>query len=253
MVLSGGLVPGDSVLKDQCVWSDIERDYPANIGVPRLFTEQVQRTPTAIAMKSDRETLTYAHLNARANQLAHHLVAKGIGGEARVAVLLGRSVPAVVALLAVLKAGAAYVPLHPSYPDDRIRWLVHDAEVAVVLTNLAMARRASTAGTSMIVVNADLAQAKRPVRNLDTAIDPDQLAYMMYKSISTETPKGVGITHRDIVSLAADSRWRSGTHQWHVRPSPHALDAVTYEMCIPLLCGGELVIVPENNRTTENP
>src|SRR5205807_8354928 len=114
-------------------WNETARDYPLDGAIHELIEQQVERTPTAVALRFESETLTYAQLNARANRLACWLRARGVGRDVRVGLLMERSTELVVGLPATLKAGGAYVPLDPSYPPERLRAMVADADPAIIL------------------------------------------------------------------------------------------------------------------------
>ncbi|MFE2442996.1 amino acid adenylation domain-containing protein [Streptomyces sp. NPDC059426] len=209
---------------------------------PRRFEEWAARTPDALAV-TGAERLTYAELDVRANRLAHRLRDAGVGAETPVAMVLERSADVVVATLAVTKAGGAYVPLHPSLPADRMRWVLKETGAPVLLTD-----RADTAfadGARVLRVrDAELAGDQGDPGAPDTPVHPDQLAYVMYTSGSTGTPKGVAVRHRDVLALAADRHWRTDAHRRILLHSPHAFDAATYEMWVPLLSGGTVVVAP---------
>jgi amino acid adenylation domain-containing protein/non-ribosomal peptide synthase protein (TIGR01720 family) len=209
--------------------------YPAR-GVPGLVEERVRHAPHAVAVESGDERVSYAELNARANRLAHLLIARGVRPETRVATLLDHSVRAVVATLAVLKAGGVYVPLHPSNPAARNRLIVRETGAVLLLTD-----RETDLGVDAVPVDDEPGP---PATDPGVAIEPDRLAYVMFTSGSTGTPKGVAVTHRGIVSLAWDRRLRSAAHERVLFHSPQAFDAATYELWTPLLSGGTLVIGP---------
>ncbi|GLZ29128.1 hypothetical protein Lesp02_13180 [Lentzea sp. NBRC 105346] len=194
--------------------------------LPELFAAQVARTPEHTAVVCGEETLTYEELNARANGLAHHLIERGVRPETPVALRMNRSTELIVAILAITKAGGAYVPVHESYPESRIELGLRETGAAIVLTG------AEETG----------AQANEP----QLTVDPDQIAYVMYTSGSTGTPKGIQITHRDVVELALDRRWDDGSAQRVLLHSPHAFDASTFELWVPLLRGGTVVVAPED-------
>ncbi|MFG1681418.1 amino acid adenylation domain-containing protein [Nonomuraea sp. NPDC049269] len=224
-------------------WNDTAYDYPADQCVPELIAEQARANPDEPAVVAGNVILTYAELDGLSNRLAHRLLAEGVTTESRVGLLLDRSPCAVVSMLAVLKAGAVYVPLHDSYPAERIRWVLRDTGAAVLLTDRTMGAKARAAGIPVIVVDEpDLAEPRADAPAV--TVRPEQLAYVMYTSGSTGTPKGVAVTHRDIVSLAWDRHARSETHQRFLFFSPHAFDAATYEVWVPLLMGGRVVVAP---------
>ncbi|HET6709396.1 amino acid adenylation domain-containing protein, partial [Amycolatopsis sp.] len=227
-------------------WNDTARPYAADRGVPALFAEHVRRRPGAVALVHGGVQLTYGELDARANRWAHHLAAHGVGPEAKVIVFLRRSVEAVVGMLAILKAGGVYVPLYTSDPAQRVRQVAADTAAAVVLTDRATRSRVDVEGVPVLVMDDDPAVAARPAVDPRIEVRPDQLAYLMYTSGSTGTPKGVGVTHRGIAALVGDRHWRSAAHRAVIFHSPHAFDAATYELWVPLLGGGRMVIAEED-------
>ncbi|TCO54193.1 non-ribosomal peptide synthase/polyketide synthase [Actinocrispum wychmicini] len=209
-----------------------------------LFREQARRTPAAPAVISDDVVLTYAQLEAQANQVAHHLVRLGVRAEDRVGVLMDRSTDAVVAELACLKAGAAYVPLDVRAPAERMWMVLAEAEVAVLLTDQAWRTAAEAIHGGVTVTVDGVALPPEPPAAPDVHTYPDQLAYVMYTSGSTGIPKGVAARHKDVVALVCDRRFRSGAHERVLLHSPLAFDASTYELWVPLLSGGQVVIAP---------
>ncbi|MET9518323.1 amino acid adenylation domain-containing protein [Streptomyces sp. NPDC002994] len=182
---------------------------PANT-IPELFRTQVRATPDAVAVVADDTTLTYAQLNARANRLAHALTARGVGVEDVVALALPRSGDLVVAVLAVLKAGAAYLPLDPEYPAPRIAAMFADARPALLLTDTTTAA-AGDLGTGTPRLLLDTPETKKLLQGLPddepvTGVSPDHAAYVIYTSGSTGTPKGVVARHASVVNVAVQYR-----------------------------------------------
>ncbi|GAA3309725.1 hypothetical protein GCM10020295_75140 [Streptomyces cinereospinus] len=178
--------------------------------VPQRFHAQVRATPDAVAVVAGGTTLTYAEANARANRLAHALIARGAGTEDVVAVALPRSADLVVALLAVLKAGAAYLPLDPSHPPARVAAMVEDARPVLLLTDTATAR-ADGLGTGLARLPLDAPETAAALAGLPdtdpvTRLSPDHPAYVVYTSGSTGTPKGVVARHASVVNVAARYR-----------------------------------------------
>ena len=170
-----------------------------------LVEAQAAETPDATALVAADGSLTYADLDARANRLARHLQGLGVGPEARVALLLERSAAAVVAVLATLKAGGAYVPVDPTYPADRVAFMLEDADVHAVVTQVEHAETASASGVPVVDVDAE-ALADLPSDPVDAAAGPENAAYVIYTSGSTGRPKGVVVEHRHAVASTAARR-----------------------------------------------
>ncbi|MEU9837524.1 amino acid adenylation domain-containing protein, partial [Streptosporangium sp. NPDC048047] len=202
-----------------------------------LFEARVAAAPGAEAVVCGEVRLSAAELNGRANALARRLIAAGVGPESPVAVLMERSADVAVALLAVVKAGGAYVPLHPAYPAARLRAILGQAGVRILLTDRAHAGHEPPGNVTSLVVGDDT-DPENP--GLDIAAD--RLAYVMFTSGSTGAPKGVGVTHGNVAALAADHRWRG--HDRVLSHSSFAFDASTYELWVPLLNGGTVVMAP---------
>ncbi|MFD3991471.1 amino acid adenylation domain-containing protein [Streptomyces sp. NPDC058583] len=214
--------------------------------VHRRVAARARQNPDAPAVVDADKTLTYGELDERANHLAHLLVAAGVTAESRVGMMTGHSghsPETVVAMLAVLKAGGVYVPLHESYPDERIRWILAETDATVLIADRSTAGRAATAGPSVLVV--DGADAGRRTDAPQVTVDEEQLAYIIHTSGSTGRPKGVSITHRNIVALAQEPDVRAAFGRAALFNAPLAFDASTYEVWLPLLNGGRVVIGSE--------
>ncbi|MEV7506288.1 amino acid adenylation domain-containing protein, partial [Streptomyces sp. NPDC093018] len=209
-----------------------------------LFTEQRARTPDAVAVVCEGRTLTYAGLDAAANRLARLIIGLGVRPGDNVALYLGRSAELIIAELAVLKAGAAYVPLDPRQPAQRLAWILTDAGATLLLTDRQPAELPFTCDIPLARVAAGEAAAVAGdpgAPHVD--VHPDQLAYVMYTSGSTGTPKGVANTHRNVAELALDPCWDAARHHRVLAYSPPAFDSSTYEMWVPLLHGGGLTVL----------
>ncbi|WP_410586712.1 amino acid adenylation domain-containing protein [Amycolatopsis sp. lyj-23] len=231
-------------------WGRTPGGPPSDRCVHEAFGEQATRIPDAPALLHAGGVVTYRELDERANRLAHWLRAAGVGPEDRVALLQQRGVELVVSTLAVLKAGGAYVPLDARSPDDRLAAIVRGCVAKVVLTDRASAAR-DVAGPAVVRVVDDTADlADFPAAAPECVVRPAGLAYVMHTSGSTGTPKGVAVTHADVVALAADSAWTDG-HRRVLLHSPHAFDAVTYELWAPLLSGGQAVVAPAGELTID--
>ncbi|MGW0778948.1 amino acid adenylation domain-containing protein, partial [Streptomyces sp. NPDC002835] len=224
-------------------WNDSEGDERDDRAVPALFGDLAVWSPSTAAVVADAGAVSYGELDARANRLAHRLLAAGVGPEDRVALYMERSADLVAALLAVLKAGGAYVPLDPRFPESRIGHILTETGATVLLVDSAEAVPGAASGLTVIEAGQALAAADAPSHDPGVTVRPDQLAYVMFTSGSTGLPKGVGVTHRDIAALAADRRFEDG-HERVLLHSPTAFDASTYELWVPLLGGGQVVVAP---------
>lgn len=229
-------------------WNDTGRPLPEG-SLPELFQAQASRTPDAVAVRAEGTELTYAQLDARANQLAHRLIRLGVTPESPVVLLMERSADVVVTTLAVLKAGACYVPLHHSHPAERLAWVLADTGARVLLTDRAMADRVPPGDIEVVVVDGDTTPAQEPETSPGVATTQDQLAYVMYTSGSTGRPKGVATDQRAVIALALDRSWSNGACERVLMHSPHAFDASTYELWAPLLSGGQVVVAPAGELT----
>ncbi|MFP1879960.1 amino acid adenylation domain-containing protein, partial [Lonsdalea quercina] len=223
-------------------WNDTCADYPQEQGIHHLFEAQVQRTPQAVALVCDEQSLTYDALNQRANRLAHVLIAKGVEADARVAICLPRGVDMVVAVLAVLKAGGAYVPVDPAYPQSRILYMLEDSQPRVLMTLGELWE--SPPDVPEII---DLAAAQNDVaisRNPDIALKAESLAYVIYTSGSSGQPKGVMVPHRGVVNLLLSVMQRIDlrTDDRLLSVTTLNFDIAALELFSPLLCGARLVL-----------
>ncbi|MFE9002125.1 non-ribosomal peptide synthase/polyketide synthase [Streptomyces sp. NPDC007875] len=223
-------------------WNDTATNAVPDSVTGRLAA-QVARTPDAVAVAAGERRLTYRELDEASDRLARRLVALGVAPEDRVALFQERSPGLVVSILAVLKAGAAYVPIDPRYPASRRGHIMADSQVSVLLTDLASPAPECAHDATVLVVDAP-APADGQDAPLPAAVRPEQLAYVMYTSGSTGVPKGVAITHADVTALAADRAFASGAHRRVLQHSPQAFDAATYELWVPLLNGGQVVVAP---------
>jgi natural product biosynthesis luciferase-like monooxygenase protein/amino acid adenylation domain-containing protein len=183
-------------------WNDTAADFSAGSAIHELFEEQVARTPESVALIFEEHELSYDQLNRRANQLARYLQLLGVGADSRVALLLNRSVEMVVALLAILKAGAAYVPLDPTYPTERLESVIDASGIKVILTNQTLIEGLSRNGAEEVLLDNDWERiSQEQSTNLTSRVVPENLAYVIYTSGSTGKPKGVMISHRNVVNF----------------------------------------------------
>ncbi|TMC18165.1 MAG: amino acid adenylation domain-containing protein, partial [Chloroflexi bacterium] len=230
-------------------WNATETGYPQDRCVHQLIEEQVERTPDAVALVFEDQTLTYAELNRRANQLAHHLKAQGIGPDKLVGVFMQRCVEMVVALLSVLKAAGAYVPLDPSYPKERLAVMLADSQVAIILTSRDVAgllppplREGLGKPIDLVTDWKRISTSQR--ENPQANVAPLNLAYVIYTSGSTGKPKGAMNTQRGICNRLS---WMQQTYQLTARDrvlqkTPFSFDVSVWEFFWPLLAGASLII-----------
>jgi non-ribosomal peptide synthetase component F len=213
-------------------WNQTERKYNAALSVVDLIAQQ---RPEAVAVVSGAEQLTYGELNERANEVAHYLRSLGVGPETVVGVCLERTVELPIALLGVLKSGGAYLPLDPTYPRERLRWILEDAGVQVVLSE----------GYSGTRINTDL----------KTTISSENLAYVIYTSGSTGRPKGVGVTHGNLVNFLLSMQKEPGVtaEDTLLAVTTLAFDIAGLELYLPLISGGRLVLASREAATDGQP
>ena len=226
--------------------------YPDNVCIHRLFEDQVERTPDRIALTFGDQHLTYAQLNARANQVAHYLRAQGVGPEVPVAICTERCLEMVVALLGILKAGAAYVPIDPAYPKERLAFTLEDARAPVLLTMASLRERMPEQGVRLICLDADWDSiAGESDDNPPSIATAGNLAYIIYTSGSTGQPKGVMVEHR---GLSNTIQWLSQTlgvtaNDSTLLKTPITFDASGREIFPTLLAGARLIIAePDGHR-----
>ncbi|MDL2082252.1 amino acid adenylation domain-containing protein, partial [Streptomyces sp. GXMU-J15] len=224
--------------------------------IPEVFEQHAAQTPEAVAVSFEDESLTYAELNERANQLAHLLIGQGIGPEQTVALALPRSLELVISVLAVLKSGAAYLPLDPDYPADRLTYTLADAQPTHLITTADTASTLPESQVPALLLDDPQTQtelAAVPASNpRNTGLHPDNAAYIIYTSGSTGRPKGVVIPHQNVLRLLdATDHWFgfNNTDVWTLFHS-YAFDFSVWEIWGALLRGGRLVVVPYTTTRT---
>ncbi|MCF5249937.1 MULTISPECIES: non-ribosomal peptide synthetase [unclassified Pseudomonas] len=226
-------------------WNQTAQAYPTAQGVHRLIEEQVQRTPDAPALVFGATTLSYAQLDARANQLAHALREQGVGPDVLVGICVERSVEMVVGLLATLKAGGAYVPLDPEYPQERLAYMIEDSGIKLLLSQQSLQASLPINGVQVIVLDQapgwlDGYSRESPA----VAIQALNLAYVIYTSGSTGKPKGAGNSHRALVNRLCWMQQAYGLDASDavLQKTPFSFDVSVWEFFWPLMTGARLVV-----------
>ncbi|MFN6565574.1 MAG: amino acid adenylation domain-containing protein [Nostoc sp. ChiSLP01] len=183
-------------------WNDTKVDYPKHLCIHELFAAQVEKTPDNIALVFDEQKLTYQELNHRANKVAHYLQSLGVGKEVLVGICVERSLQMIVGLLGILKAGGAYLPLDPTYPKERLSFMLSDSHVQVLLTQQKFVDEFSASGVKIVCLDSDWESINSHHENPTSDVTAENLAYVIYTSGSTGTPKGVLIQHQGVCNLA---------------------------------------------------
>ncbi|MGH3623841.1 MAG: AMP-binding protein, partial [Sciscionella sp.] len=235
-------------------YNHTDRSVPSGT-FPELFDAQATRTPDLVAVRSDEEELSYAELRARANRLAHLMITRGAGPEGVVALVLPRSTEIVTAQLAAMKAGAAYLPVDPEYPSDRIAFMLDDAGPVLVITLAEFAPRLPALADGVLVeLDRPDTLAQLSDQRQDDPVDADRRAplrvehpaYVIYTSGSTGRPKGVAVSHVGLASFAAAEIDHCGVRSGDrvLQFSSPSFDASVLELCMSLPAGAELVVPP---------
>jgi amino acid adenylation domain-containing protein len=226
-------------------WNQTAADYPRNLCVHQLFEAQAAETPDAIAAAFESEELTYRDLDRRANQLANYLRSSGVKPGVMVGVFVDRSLDMIVALLGVMKAGGAYVPMDPTYPAERISFVLNDASVPVLLTQEALFKTVNIGAAHHVFLDTEwTAIAQYSSDAPPAAPTADDLAYVIYTSGSTGKPKGVEIPHRAVVNLLLSMSKKPGlkANDTLLAVTTLSFDIAGLELFLPLAVGAKLVI-----------
>ena len=225
-------------------WNATEVEYPQDRCIHQLFEAQVEKTPDAIALTFEDHSLSYAELNAKANQLAHYLIERGIGPDVLVGICLERSLEMVIGLLGILKAGGAYVPLDPGYPKERLAFLLNDVVPPVILSHASYSNR--NFNTAQILnLDSDWMKVENyPTLNPCPVLQLSNLAYCIYTSGSTGQPKGAGVPHQGILNRLQwmQTEYSLDASDTVLQKTPYSFDVSVWEFFWPLLAGARLVV-----------
>jgi surfactin family lipopeptide synthetase C len=222
------------------------KDIPDR-SIHELIAQQAQQTPHATAIVFGEETLSYAELNAKANQIAHYLHQLGVQPEARIGVYLERSPLLLIALLGILKAGAAYIPLDPAYPSERLRFVMENAQMTFLLTETSLLGNISDSVIKINLVNNAEEISKQPRQNPEIKVSARQLAYLIYTSGSTGTPKGVMIEMRSLVNILRALQEQLGISATDklLAVTTIAFDIAALELFLPLIAGAQVILTKQ--------
>ncbi len=229
-------------------WNQTAAEYPRSLPIHGAFEEQAQGAPNATALVCDGKRWSYRQVNDESNRLAHRLVNQGIGLGSLVGIFLPRSAEAIVALLGALKTGAAYVPLDPTYPAERLRFMIEDASLSAIVTHSSIQEQLPESATNVVVLDHDEQLRREPTTNIGRAISSDQRAYVIYTSGSTGLPKGVEGSHRASINRFA---WMWRTYPFKPgevccqKTNIGFVDSI-WEIFGPLLAGVCNVIIPQD-------
>jgi amino acid adenylation domain-containing protein len=233
-------------------WNETQRPYPSDRCLHELFEAQAARSPASIAVRYQGDALTYAELNARANQLAQTLSRVGVAPEVRVGLYVERSPDVIIGILGVLKAGGAYVPLATDYPAERLEFMLRDAGVSAIVTQERMRTALPPCpGAAIVTVDGtfEATDARRAAPPPCRAV-ADNLCYVMYTSGSTGRPKGVLVTHRSVVNLLewAQQAFDVGPATRLAQVTTPSFDISVLEFFLPLIGGGQVCMVSDRDR-----
>jgi amino acid adenylation domain-containing protein len=218
---------------------------------PHLFEAQVMRAPAQVAVVSEDAQLTYGELNARANQVARALRNRGVGRESLVGICIDRSLDMAVGILGILKSGAAYLPLDPDYPAERLAWLLNDSGVSLVVTKTRLSTQLAASNASVVLLDADGADIfANSAENLDSPAGPGDLAYIIYTSGSTGDPKGVMIEHANLANylLALQDELKLGANDRYLHTASISFSSSRRQLLLPLSQGATVVIASSEQR-----
>ncbi|WP_298917464.1 non-ribosomal peptide synthetase [uncultured Nostoc sp.] len=231
-------------------WNQTQAEYPQNQCIHQLFEAQVEKTPDAIAVVFAEQSLTYQQLNQRANQLAHYLQKLGVGAEVLVGIGIERSLDIAIAVLAVLKAGAAYVPLDPDQPAQRLTFMIKDADCQVLLTQKHLVDALTAYQSQVVCLDADwaLISQESELNLLSNTVTAENLAYIIYTSGSTGQAKGVMVQHSSLVNAyhGWEQAYQLQAITCHLQMANFSFDVFAGDLIRALCSGAKLVICPRD-------
>jgi amino acid adenylation domain-containing protein len=235
-------------------WNQTATLVPTDVCIQQLFEQQVARTPEAIAIACAAAQLTYGELNSRANQLAHYLLLQGVKPDTLIGLQMERSIEMVVGLLAIHKAGGAYLPLDPDFPADRLALMIEDSQAPIILTQQRLLAKLAI-GTDVLAIAIDTSWgeiAQQPTTNPQTDVQPENLAYIIYTSGSTGKPKGVMVEHRNAVNFftGMDARIDAKSGVW-LAVTSLSFDISVLELFWTLTRGFKVVIYNAKTERTQ--
>lgn len=240
------LLPPSERQKILLDWNNTAVSYPKDTGVHSLFEQQAARTPSRIAATSGKQSITYADLNTRANQLAYHLQKLGIQPDSMVGIHVERSIDMLVALFGVLKAGAAYVPMDPAFPRERLGYMIEDAAMPVIISQADLVDQLPSHTAQIVLIDSDWSHiAQNAAGNVSNAATGDNLAYVIFTSGSTGRPKGVQVFHHSLTNFLLTMRERPGIGQDDILLAITTLsfDIAGLELYLPLIVGAQVVLL----------
>ena len=231
-------------------WNQTAPQKPLKQCVHQLFEQQTLKTPSAIAVVFQEQQLTYQELNESANQLAHYLQKIGVSSQSLVGMCLERSVNMVIAVLAVLKVGGVCVPLDPTYPQERLSYILQDTQIKTLLTqkDCQLLLNSETISQRILLDKQGSEIALEPKTNLDKPVSLKDLAYIIYSSGSTGVPKGIMILHQSLTNIIEHHQLKTSSERNFLQFAPFNFDVSYHEIFAALCLGGSLFIVPEDSR-----
>jgi amino acid adenylation domain-containing protein len=229
-------------------FNNTQTDYPKDKTIHRLFEEQAERTPGKTAVVFGDRRMTYKELNEKSNQLARYLRKKGVKPDELVGIFAERSLELIVGILGILKAGGAYVPFDTNYPEERLKFMLEDTNVSLILTQGKLAKKLSQLGAKLVCLDSDWKDICNESRNnLVNNTAPGNRAYINYTSGSTGKPKGVEVVHKGVVRLVLGNDYiKFGQEHTFLHMAPISFDASTFEIWGALLNGSTCVIYPKD-------